>query len=159
MCPYTDDFLAKELPKRKGTQPFYRLRWRLEYSDGKKTRYGGWNAASQDPKQMAAFVDKDHLAKAVIEGERFGQWTIKPLVVVDGHNFASFEWRVALTAPSFLGRSKIASYTGAGDVIGMSIITRDSKITVFVDGQIQTRPLDKYETLHKLEEHTRGAGR
>ena len=156
--PYSDDMLAKQLPRNKGFQGFYRLRWRLEYLDGKKTQYGGWNAASQDIKQMAAFKNKDHLARAVIEGEKVGQWVIYPLVEVDGHNFASFEWRVALTAPSFLGRSKMDSYTASGDVIGMSILTRDKKITVFVDGQVQTRPLTEYEMGHKLQEHTIGVG-
>lgn len=144
--------LKSQLPFNFGFQPFYRLRWRFDF-DGKPTKFGGWNAARQNPHEMAAFVDKTGLVRASIEGELIGAWIVKTLFECDGHLYSSTEWNMAASIPAFLPKSDMIR---PGSVIGMSMLTANEKITVFVDGQIKRRALNNYETQFKLREHSFG---
>jgi hypothetical protein len=150
--PYSDEYLKDQLPNLYGQKPYYRLRWRFDFM-GRKSRYSGWNDNRQDPKSMAAFVNKTGLVRAAIEGERVGQWSIKTLLEMDGHVYASAEWVNALTSPAFFGSG---SFRAAGTPIGLSFLTADKKYTVYVDGQIKVRNLNNYEQKFKLTEHRLG---
>jgi hypothetical protein len=63
------------------------------------------------------------------------------------------EWMTAASIPVFNNKS----YIRAGQMIGLSLLTATHKTTVYIDGQIKTRPLDSYETKMKLTEHSMGA--
>lgn len=130
-----------------------RLRWRFDFSD-RPSKFGQWNYASQaDLKAMAAFVKKDGLVRASIESEKVGSWSIRTMFECDGHEYASTEWMTAASIPVFTKKTVIRP----GQMIGLSILTATHKTTVFIDGQVRTRPLDAYETKMKLTEHSIGA--
>jgi len=150
---WTKEKLIKEMPKKHGVTPLYRLRWCFDFHN-KPTRYGQWNGANQKPEEMAAFINKEGLVRASIQGCMIQRWHDETLVEVDGHNFASFSWEAAFNAPVF---SKLTSYKNQGVVIGLSLLTRTEKISVFVDGSMRRRPLTGHELKFKLEEHTGGS--
>lgn len=148
-----DQELKRQLTPVYGVTPFMRLRWRFDFVD-KSSKYGQWNYASQaDVKAMAAFVNKTGLIRASIESEKVGSWSIRTMYECDGHDYASMEWVTATSVPLFTKKS----YIRTGQMIGLSILTATHKTTVFIDGQIKTRPLDSYETKMKLTEHSMGA--
>lgn len=149
---YTDKQLKEALPHNYGYAPIYRLRWRFEFAD-RMTKIGGWNNCSQNPKEMAAFVDKKKLVMAIIEGERISSWGIKTLLEVEGHNYASMQWVTCLSCPMHLNGPQHTKYVQAGDVIGLSILTASHKATVFVDGRGEYRTLTDQEKKFKIYEH------
>jgi len=148
----SDSQLRKQLPVNFGFTPMFRLRWRFIYSDGKPDRVGGWNGTSQNPVDMASFVDKKNLLMAVIEGEKVGAWTIKTLLEVDGHMYATAKWKTVLSAPMFAKQD----FTSAGTIVGLEFQTNDSSVVVYVDGQIIQRELTPDEQKFKLTEHRNG---
>lgn len=147
-----DAELKRQLTPVYGVTPFYRLRWRFDFAD-RQSKMSQWNYASQnDVKAMAAFVKKDGLIRASIEGEKVGSWVIRTLFECDGHEYASMEWMTATSVPVFINKTVIR----AGQMIGLSILTAKEKTTVFIDGQVKKRPLDQYETKMNLTEHSMG---
>jgi hypothetical protein len=126
----------------------------MDFAD-KSSKYGGWNRATQNIPEMAAFVNKNRLIRASVEVEKISHWINRPFAEVDGHDFMSFEWKVAATLP-FLGKDSPAAVRTSPSVIGLSILSASKKITVFIDGQVQIRPLSGHEKLAKLEEHKAG---
>lgn len=148
-----DAELKRQLTPVFGITPFMRLRWRFDFAD-RPSKYGQWNYASQDDvKAMAAFVNKTGLIRASIESEKVASWSIRTMFECDGHEYASMEWVSAASIPLFDKKS----YIRPGQMIGLSILTATRKTTVYIDGQIKTRPLDSYETKMKLTEHSMGA--
>lgn len=150
----TDAELREALPKVYGKPRFYRLRWRFDFANA-RSRNGVWNNASQNLKEMAAFISKNGLIRASIEGEKAGQGLARPLVEINGQDFASFSWEMAATVP-MLGKNDPGRYQATGHVIGLSILSRSEKITVFIDGQVKRRALSVYEQGFNLEEHKQG---
>ena len=144
--------LRKQLPVNHGYCPMYRLRWRFVFSDGRPDKIGGWNSTSQNPSDMAAFVDKKNLLMAIIEGEKIGAWTVKTLAEIDGHMYATAKWVNALSAPMFV----VKEFTAPGDIVGLEMQTNDHAVTVFVDGQIKPRKLNDHDKQFKITEHSVG---
>jgi hypothetical protein len=107
----------------------FRLRWRFEYADGKAPRIGPWSRSSKDPKEMAAFVSKENLAFAMIEGEDQASWETEPLAVCAGADFCNFEWIAQASFQSSGG-------TLPGQIIGLKIRARSETISVLTDGSL-----------------------
>lgn len=107
----------------------YRLRWRFEYADGKPPRVGHWSRSSKDPDEMAAFVSKENLAFALIEGEDMTTWEVKTLASCYGPDFCNFEWIAG--AAYGLG----SGYT-FHELIGLKIRGRDKTTSVYYDGSV-----------------------
>lgn len=149
-----DQILREQLPVNYGFSPLYRLRIRFIFSDGKPDWVGGWNSTSQNPVDMACFVKKENLLMAVIEGEKIGAWTVKRLLEIDGHRYATAKWVTALTAP-MIAKGDF-QYKGAGNIIGLEFQTNDHGYTIFVDGQSKTRKLSEHDKKFKLKEHSTG---
>lgn len=148
---YTQEQLSK-LPSNYQHPPLYRLRWRFDYNDGKRSRYGGWNSASTNPRDMAAFIDKTNLAKAIIEGEMIGSWALKPFAEIDGHRYVSCSWIMAASLPVF----NAGIFKTGGSIIGMAMFTEDEQVLVFVDGKIAIRRLKPHEKKTDVMEHSIG---
>jgi len=143
------------LPKIYGVLPWYRLRWRFDFLDG-KVRYGIWDGAGDRLDDMAAVVNKTGLARAVIEGEAHHDgYGIKPLFECDGHMYAMARWRAAAPLPIF----PKGSYKSPGKVIGLQFLLANGyKVTVYKDGQTKTELMDEYEKRFANFEHRLGAG-
>lgn len=145
----TDEQLSKQLPIIQGFKPWYRLRWRFQFSDGKPDKYGQWNGS-----QIAAWsVNKANILYAVIEGEKIGAWSIHEFVRVPGPMYATCKW-VAACGVSTKAVGKYGAIQKAGDIVGLTFQTNDEAITVFIDGRIDRRSLTDYERKFKLKEHT-----
>lgn len=144
--------LRKQLPANFGYSPMLRLRWRFVFSDGRPDKIGGWNSTSQNPCDMAAFIDKKNLLMAIIEGEKIGAWTVKTMLEIDGHMYATAKWVTALSAPMFVDKE----YKAPGSIVGLEFQTGTHGITVFVDGQIKSRNLEHHDTQFKITEHSVG---
>lgn len=155
--PLTDAQFKKQVAPVKGLVPFFKLRWRFDFKDG-RVKYGRWNQTGQDPQTMAAFVKKEGLLRASIEGERWAQgYSIHTLFECDGHQYAQCECINAVTAPSMFPKDfEGTGYKPTVYFVGMSILTNDIKHTVYIDGSWSQRPLTPGDKNFKLLEHTAG---
>jgi len=126
----------------------YRLRWRFEYFDGKPARRGPWDRSSNSPDEMAAFVSKENLAAALIEGEDMTSWEVTVLAEVTGADFCNFEW----IAGAAYGLSSGGMYY---ELLGLKIRARDKVISVLRDGSVTEA--DRPETDKKF--HLAGYGK
>lgn len=147
---YTQQQIS-QLAKVQGVSPLYRLRWRFDFA-GRPSRVGGWNSASTNPKDMAAFVDKTGLVRACIEAESVLTYQLKVLAEVDGHCYVTSSWEMAAALPTF----NSGAYTTQGSIIGLSLVTLEEKLTVFVSGQVLRKPLLDYQKKIDLTEHRLG---
>jgi hypothetical protein len=143
----------KNMTPVKGVKPIYRLRWVFEFNE-KRSVVGQWNGASRLPRDMAAFVNKDGLKRAVIEGEEQFTWRLNRLLEIPAADYVSMEWVAAASAP--VGLKGVNKATISGMIIGMTIITRNKKITVYIDGSVSERLLDDDERQFKIKEHNIG---
>lgn len=118
---------------------YWRLRWRFEYSDGKPTKYGIWNWASEHEADQAWQVNKENLLYAMIEGQNpYNKGEKKILAVCEGSNFVNFQW--IATAPISLGTVKaFGSQTTKGMIVGLMMVTREDKLSIFCSGQAEIK--------------------
>ena len=137
-----------------GFEPLYRLRWRFDFAD-RPSKFGIWNGASSNFADSAAAVNKTGLIRAVIEGEKIGEWVIKPLFELDGHRYVTSQW-IRLANASMLMDSKVNSASLPSSLIGLSMLTEDKKFIVYVDGRYAAIDLPKKRTDIKLQEHSLG---
>ena len=149
---HTDEQLRKQLPINYGHSPLLRLRWRFDFKD-KPSKVGQWNGTSQNPCDMAAYINKAGLIRMAVEGEKISQWVTKTIFDVVGSEYVSCQWRTALSAPGIGGPMR---YVKSGDVIALVVKTNKYKITVFVDGQMKRELLTEDELKFKIFEHNLG---
>lgn len=114
--------------------PFARLvRWRFDYTDHKPTKLGQWCRAGENPVDMAAFQSKENLATASIEVKENLTGKIKILAECNGADFVNFSWVagacVGAVATKIVGERQLR-----GQIIGLTLVTRDVKCTVMIDG-------------------------
>lgn len=150
----TDAQLAKQLPHNHGVKPFYRLRWRFVYHNGKPDRIGIWNGSSERMEDKACFVPKEGLLWAVVEGEKIGAWTVKEFFRIPGHEYFHAKWNAAARAPIFLREGQ--SYRASPDIVGLTMLTSKHAVTALVNGKVLKRPLKTEERTVKLTEHSLG---
>lgn len=129
----------------------YMVRWRFDFAD-KPTKVGFWGRAGDQKtgEGLAAFVNKEGLVRASIEGKDMNGGAIKTLIEVDGHDFCNFQWMAA------------AKYAlGAGDqvcpmrLLGMKLISRDFEFWTFPTGLVHREP----RTVEDKSFHYAGYGR
>jgi len=143
----------KNMTPIKGVKPIYRLRWVFEFNE-KRSVVGQWNGASRLPRDMAAFVNKDGLKRAVIEGEEQFTWRLNRFLEMPAADYVSMEWVAAVSAP--LGLANVGSAKIGGMIIGLTIVGRDKKITIYIDGTIKEQLLSEQEKKFKIHEHNIG---
>lgn len=117
------------------------LRWRFDFSNHKPTRTGQWGIAhSHEPSKMAAFVNKEHLTRACVEGMNQETGQILIMAECDGHEYVNFKWLAEV-------RHNDCGTTSA--ITGLMLVTREQQISVSGTGQIhvEQRP-DEDKTFH-----------
>lgn len=128
--------------QRKFYEEKYLLRWRFEYKDH-APRYGAWSSQGTTKELYAWCQPKENLSVAIIEGKDVKSRLIKPLLVCEGHNFVNFEW-VAFASIAMQGSQKVT-----GSIQGLTIVSRDMRATIFIDGssEIRRRTNDEIEKI------------
>ncbi len=144
----TDEQLAQQLPHNHGFKPFWRVRWKFEFSDKRPPVYGQWSGDA-----ISAWkVDKRNLMYAVIEGEKIGSWCQKEFLRIPGHAYATAKWVAATSVYTDFASGRVANKPT--DILGLTFHTNEEAITVFVNGSIERRPLGAEAKKFKLREHT-----
>lgn len=128
-----------------------RLRWRFDFAD-KPTKRGVWDAGSMRPEDAAWAVNKTGLVAAFIEAEiRHSQEELE-LVRCPGQDFAMFQWEAYAKMPGLLKGN--FNFTPRTTISGLSILTRNEKITVYVNGKIERKPLNEDQKKFSTHEHS-----
>jgi len=133
--------------------PLWRLRWRFDFID-KAPRIGIWNGTSGSEKDSAWAVDKRGLKSASIQGEFHRDYIVKTFWFCPGEDYATMKWEGAVNIPGVLGFQGEVKL--APRIIGLSLLSRSERITVFVNGEITKRPINEDEAKFKIYEHSRG---
>ena len=102
----------------------YRLRWRFDFHN-KPTKIGQWCRPADRQSDMACFQNGEGLVRASIEAQDVHTQEINTIAECDGHDFCNFQW-VSAAWGFMASRVKI---------VGISLITRDVRCTVYVDGK------------------------
>jgi hypothetical protein len=132
----------------------YRLRWRFEFLNGKPTKTGVWDATSDLPQDSAWAVNKDGLAYAIIEGECRHTFEMKRLFVCEAAEYVSMQWEAYAKSPS-LGLKPIhGAMKLRANIAGLSILTREEKVTCWVNGTISREQLSEHDKTWKIKEHS-----
>lgn len=132
-------------------KPFYRLRWRFIFKDGKEKK-GVWNGVSKNVEDSAWGIKKENLSKAIIEGENRQSWEITPFLELDGHDYAFAQWEAYSRISSVLRLQ--GEQTPQVHISGLSFWTTTEKITVFINGSIERRALTPEDQKFKFKEHS-----
>lgn len=112
----------------------YLVRWRFDFAK-KPEKFGMWCNPGENPKDQAWCVNKNGLIRASIEGKDFQTREIKTLAECDGPEFCNFQWESSVTLPALSrGTHKIK-----GAIIGLSLVTVETKIFVYIDGRIMIK--------------------
>lgn len=131
-------------------QRLYRLRWRFAFAD-KKDRVGIWDDNGPSIKENSAWaVDKRGLTKVFIDCESLIDYTSKTLVECDAQDFALFQWR-------FISYVNFGNTAQRPIPAGLQMLTRDKKITVYVDGRIDIEDLNEDERGFHFTEYQAGS--
>lgn len=134
---------------------FFRLRWRFEFHD-RPAKVGVWDNATEKQTDAAWAVNKTGLAFAIIEAEDRQTFATRQLVVVDGHEYASMQWEAYSKSPSFGLAGAHGAVTLRSNIVGLSILTRDEKITSWVNGKTVRSALSDHDKLWEITEHSLG---
>jgi hypothetical protein len=137
-----------------GFQPLYRLRWRFDFVD-KPSKFGVWNGASNLQSDSAMMVNKTGLLRACIEGEKIGEWVVKVLFEMEGHNYVTAQW-IRLANAGIMVNKDVQTASLPSSLIGLSLLSSDKKYIVYVDGTGAIVHLPKTRMDIKLLEHSAG---
>ncbi len=126
----------------------FRLRWRFDFAD-KPTKRGIWNAASPNPRDQASSIPKAGLVCAAIEAEHYETQELTSVVECQGPDFGMFLWEAYARCPGLLG---IAEFKPRTNIAGLTMVTRSERITVYINGTWNRRPLTDEEKQFKFNE-------
>jgi len=120
----------------------YRLRWRFDFSDDKRSRFGIWNNSGALATDGAWCVNKTNLLRAAIEAEDTRTWETVALWECDGSEFVNFEWMAGAPMGSPFSSGTV---TLRSTIVGMAGISRDFRCEVFVDGSSRRRERSEHD--------------
>jgi len=132
----------------------YRLRWRFEFLNGKPSKVGVFDATSDLPQDSAWAVNKEGLAYAIIEGECRHTFATKRLYVCDAVDYVSMQWEAYSKSPSLGLKPEHGSFKLRPVISGLSVLTREEKITCWTDGTVTKEPLSEHDQQWKIKEHS-----
>lgn len=145
------------MPKIRGFQRFFRLRWMYSLSGRKESVYGQWNGSVKPGSAPSEFgagrLNKYGLSYAAIQGE-LANSTLHTLFECDGHDYVMAQWIMAASSAAFFKNKNFTSYKAPADVIGLAFLTRQEKVTAYVNGIVTRRPLTEEEKKFKKKEHS-----
>lgn len=121
---------------------YLRLRWQFDFA-GKDSKKGSWDGSSPRAADSATRVNKTGLVRACIEGESKLTGDESIIVECQGQDYAFFQWE---------GYQQMR--VGRDVVSGLSLFTRYARITVWVNGRVDQRPLTAEESAFQFEEHS-----
>jgi hypothetical protein len=130
--------------------PYWRLRWKFEFSN-KPTKCGVWDLGSDHPNDAAWRINKEGLTRASIEGENRETYEIRTFFECEGSDYAFCQGEAFVKVPGVLGLK--GSVTIKGTVAGISFLTREEKISVWVNGTVSRRLLSIEEKKFNFMEH------
>lgn len=111
------------------------LRWRM-YWTNRESRKGAWcdPGRADDVGTKAWMQPKENLARAVIEGRNRKSQLIVPFADIDGQDFIEFRWISAANVPlGSFGGAKLKIF---GAIQGMTLVSRNEKISVYINGNV-----------------------
>jgi len=152
MSSLREKHIESMTPRKGNVKPIFRLRWVFHWLDGKVKR-GVWNGASNDFGSSAASINKSGLIFAGIEAEDSIGNGITKFYECDGHDYITAKWIAAGSIGAPIGKWNSESIKVTPDIIGLSILTRKERVSVFIDGSISSRPHKLVEKIEKIREH------
>lgn len=134
----------------------YRLRWGFQFAT-RPTRRGPWDCGSDRPEDSAWAVNKEGLLKAFVEAEDIATHEVTMLTEVPGEDYATAQWEMhSRVAAIWREDSPVTAVRPRPIIHGLSLLTRDEKITVMVSGAVERRPLTAGERGFDIHEHRLG---
>lgn len=121
------------LPLTKTGQLRY-MRWRFEYTD-KPDKYGAWDDSAPEETAKAYHQSREGLIFAVIEAKDL-HGVIHRIFECPGHDFCNFQWEVTATFG-------IRGGTGRHQLIGLSLVSRTHRATLYHNGNVEIVERDK----------------
>lgn len=117
----------------------YEIRWRLEYLN-KRVSYGMWTnpADEKDVSNQASAQDRTGLIYACIEVKNFSNRRSKVIVRCPMADYIQHRWIAFSPSPTI---SLEGAVVLPKVIQGMTLVTRDEKVHVFVDGTIKREPM------------------
>lgn len=108
------------------------LRWRFDFKDGRRPRYGIWNHPGR-PDDSVQLINTANLARAAIEQKCIFSNKIKIIAECDGEDFCLFRYRAA--ARTMINMRKFQGHIPTRtQVVGLILVTRDFECEVLDDG-------------------------
>jgi hypothetical protein len=147
-----DSFSIERVPKKQGIRHLGPLRWVFKFADGRPDKIGVWNGATNNFEESAAYISKTGIVYAAIEWQPIGKWVNHKLFECDGHDYVSSRWIAATNAGCGIGISS-GKKKLSNAIVGLMFITRNKKVSCFVDGSISQKNLNEYEKKFNLREH------
>lgn len=120
----------------------YKLRWRFDYSDGKRSRWGMWDSSGpkEDVATKAAYQPRENMSFASVEGKNVETGEIVTLLQVPGQDFMVFQWdAAAFINPFGVGRP----VTPPTRLTGLRLVSRNAEYVVRSTGVTETYPLSE----------------
>lgn len=133
---------------------YFRLRWRFEFSQGKNAVVGVYDSASDLPRDSAWAINKEHLAYVIIEGENRHTFGLRRLLVCEAAAYVSMQWEAYSKSPSLGLKASHGEFKLQPNISGLSILTREEKITCWTNGTISRELLSEHDKTWKIKEHS-----
>ena len=116
------------------------LRWRLDYIN-KPPKMGMWSKSlHNDPHTLASCQDRGGLVTASIESKNRQTRKIKTEIICYAADYVQHRWIAATWAPTASG---FGSASLQGSINGMTLVTRDFKVHVMIDGTILKQKMNE----------------
>jgi hypothetical protein len=137
-------------------KPIYDVRWRLEYNDGSRPRWGQWTRSDTEPKNMASFQKTNHLARAFIEVRDKRNFKTSIPVHCAGIDFVMFKWQRAAKIATNINQQSVINQKPNSQIVGLTLVSRELEATVRVDN---ITPMIKKRTKEDMNFHYEGFGK
>lgn len=120
----------------------YRIRPALEFLKGRRW-YGMWDnpPATDDVANLISAQDRAGLVYACIDVKNWVTKEVKTVVRCARADYVQHRWVFCAPSPS-IGLKGGVRLNNAF-VQGLTIVTRDEKVTIFVDGSIKREPMNE----------------
>lgn len=132
--------MQRELPSYVPVK--YRIRPALEFLKGRRW-YGMWDnpAEVDDPKNLISAQDRAGLLFACIDVKNWVTKEVKTVVRCARADYVQHRWVFCAPSPCLGLRGGVKLQRKI--VQGLTIVTRDEKVTIFVDGSIKREPMNE----------------